>query len=145
MGTPITPPEKPVTPVTPSIPEGLATKLGKYGALASAVLAALAAIFDVELNAETLAAFVGSIVLLVTTMAGRFAQATALYRDSPKDILETLVDYADEFEDDVEDQAPPSDEELKNVYKGDPPEDPAAPEIPASSALGMTPDDQKEK
>lgn len=137
MGTPITPPDK---PSTPGIPEGLATKLGKYGALVAAVLAALAGIFDVELNTETLAAFAGSIVLLVTTMAGRFAQATALYRDSPKDILETLVDYADEFEDDVEETAP-TDEELNTVYEGDPPEDPA--EVPTSSALGMTPDDQK--
>jgi hypothetical protein len=130
MGSPANPPDSP--PAQPVIPEGLATKLGKYGALVTAVLAAAAGIFDVELNTETLAAFGGSLLLLVTTMAGRFAQAAALYRDSPKDVLETLVDYADNFEDTIEDKSPPTEEELKQDFPEDAPEDEVT-----SSALGV--------
>jgi hypothetical protein len=121
--TPLNPPDSP--PKAPVIPEGLATKLGKYGALVAAILAALAGIFDVELNAETLAAFAGSILLLVTTMAGRFAQAYAQYRDAPSpfqivtDLIENDGDL-DEFEDFIEERAP-DEGELKQDFPEDPP------------------------
>lgn len=113
-------------PEAPVIPEGLATKLGKYGALVAAILAALAGVFDVELNTETLAAFAGSIVLLVTTMAGRYAQAAAIYRDSPRQIVDELIEYADEFEDLVEDEKAPGEPDLVAEFPEDPPADPGA-------------------
>jgi hypothetical protein len=143
--TPVDPPDSP--PQAPVIPEGLATKLGKYGALVAAVLAALAGVFDVELNTETLAAFVGSIVLLVTTMWGRFKQAEAIYRDAPSP-FQVVTDYAasggfDEFEDFIEEKAP-GEEDLKETFPEDPPQDPmevpAQQEQPSSSALGLSPE-----
>lgn len=120
----VNPPDSP--PASPVIPEGLATKLGKYGALLAIVIGVLAEVFDVEVNAETFAAFGGSVLLLATTMAGRFAQAYALYRDAPFQAIGDLFDAGgfDEFEDYVETEVP-SESVLKSTFPEDPPEDPA--------------------
>lgn len=103
----------------PAIPEGLATKLGKYGALLAAVFAALAAIFDVEVDTETLAGFAGTIVLLVTTMWGRYKQAEAMYRDQPSVLVKDVASQIDEFEDFIEDA--PTEDELKQEFPEDAP------------------------
>lgn len=135
MGTPVNPPDSPPKP--PVIPEGLATKLGKYGAVLAIVLGVLAEVFDVEINTESIAAFGGSIVLLVTTMVGRYAQAAALYRDSPRDFLGTLLDMADEFEDTIEPDDPaPTEADLKTVYEGDPPPTHSNDPIPPAGSGG---------
>lgn len=133
-------------PTSLPIPKGLATKLGVGGGVIAAVLAVLAEIFDVEMDTETLVGLISSVVLLVTTMAGRFAQAYAQYRDAPSpfqigtDFIAAGGDF-DEFEDFIEERAP-DDAELVETFPEDPPpqddvpgQDP--PEEPQSSALGL--------
>lgn len=90
------PPDSP--PKAPVIPEGLATKLGKYGAPLILVLGLLADFADVDLDTETLAAFIGSVVVLVTTIAGRMAQAAAIYRDAPSP-LQGVTNVANQVND----------------------------------------------
>jgi hypothetical protein len=63
-----------------TIPVGLGTKLGALGTLALGVAALVAAVLDGDHSQETLVALAGAVITLCTTIAGRFAQAAAIYR-----------------------------------------------------------------
>jgi hypothetical protein len=75
--TPTAPPAQPV------IPLGFASKLGVYSAAVLAIAALVTAVLNGDHSAETLTALAGAVITLATTLAGRFAQAYAIYRDSP--------------------------------------------------------------
>jgi hypothetical protein len=77
----VNPPDSP--PKQPVIPEGLATKLGKYGTLALVVLGAFLEISNVSLDKDATLAGAAAVLTLITTIAGRMAQAAAIYRDAP--------------------------------------------------------------
>jgi hypothetical protein len=65
------------------IPEGLATKVGKYGAVLLGIVALVAAVLDGDHTEETIASLVGAVLLAVRMMDGRYKQAAAIYRDAP--------------------------------------------------------------
>ena len=88
----------------PKIPEGLATKLGKYGTFASLALAALVELADIHLDEETRTFLYGAFGLLVTTMLGRYAQATAQQRDTPSPMQ--MNDFSGEQDLDLVDEVP---------------------------------------
>ena len=67
-------------PAGPVIPEGLATQLGKYGALAAIVVGILLEALGINLSAEAQASLGAAVVLLVTTMLGRYKQAETAIR-----------------------------------------------------------------
>lgn len=77
----VNPPDSP--PTAPVIPEGLATKLGKYGALGLVLLGAFLEISHVSLDKDATLAGGAALLTLVTTIAGRMYQAAAIYRDAP--------------------------------------------------------------
>lgn len=98
--SPLNPPDSP--PKAPVIPEGLATKLGKWGALA-ALLLTLVQEAGVDLDLTSKETLRSSILLAVVTMAGRYLQAAAVFRDAPSpaqtddasgevDLLDAIVD-----------------------------------------------------
>lgn len=79
MSTPST-----IAPATDTvIAEGPASKAAKAVAALLAVVAAVTAVLHGDHTPETLAAGAGAVVVLVTYLAGRYAQAVAIFRDSP--------------------------------------------------------------
>lgn len=95
----INPPDSP--PKAPVIPEGLATKLGKYGALLLLVLGAFLEVSHVSLDKDATLAAAGAVLTLITTIAGRMAQAAAIYRDAPSptqgvtNVANSVTDWLD--------------------------------------------------
>jgi hypothetical protein len=66
------------------IPVGLASKVGAVTAAVFALVAAGTAVLHGDHSQETIAAGAVAAVTVWTFMAGRFAQAYALYRDRPR-------------------------------------------------------------
>jgi hypothetical protein len=60
------------------VPVGTTTKVGAAGAAVLALGAGVAAVVNGDLSTETITALVGAVVTLVTVLAGRYAQATAI-------------------------------------------------------------------
>jgi hypothetical protein len=81
MSSAFNPPDSP--PSHPLIPEGLATKLGKYGAPLVALLGFLVDVTGIDVDTTTLVGALGGLALIITTMAGRYAQAVAAYKSQP--------------------------------------------------------------
>lgn len=73
----LNPPDSP--PANPVIPEGFATKLGKYGALLLAVVAAAQPFLDGEHNGDARFYAALATIIAVATIAGRMLQAAAQY------------------------------------------------------------------
>lgn len=70
-------------PDSPStIPVGLGTQLGTLGTVVLGFVALLTAVLHGDHSAETIAALLGAVTTLVTTIGGRMAQAAAIYRAS---------------------------------------------------------------
>lgn len=69
--------------VTTTINEGPASKAAKAVAALLALVTAVTAVLHGDHTPETLAAGAGAVLVLVTYLAGRYAQATAVLRDSP--------------------------------------------------------------
>jgi hypothetical protein len=67
----------------PAIPVGLGTTLGALGTMILGVAALVSAVLGGDHTAETLGALASAAVVLVATIAGRFAQAYAIYRSLP--------------------------------------------------------------
>lgn len=65
------------------IPEGPASKAAKAVAALLAIVTAVTAVLHGDHTPETLFAGAGAVVVLVTYLAGRYAQAVAVFRDSP--------------------------------------------------------------
>lgn len=65
------------------IPVGWASKLGAYSGAVLAIVALATGVLDGDHSAETLTSLAGAVILLGTTIAGRMAQAYAIYRDNP--------------------------------------------------------------
>lgn len=74
-------PEAP--PATPVIPVGLGTKLGALGTSVLGLAALVSAFLGGDHSAETVGALVSASIVLIATIAGRFAQAYAIYRNKP--------------------------------------------------------------
>ncbi|HEY6758265.1 MAG TPA: hypothetical protein VI318_02200 [Baekduia sp.] len=66
------------TPDIEPVPVGTTTKIGAAGAAVLALAAGVAAVVNGDLSTETITALVGAVVTLVTVLAGRYAQATAI-------------------------------------------------------------------
>lgn len=78
--TPTSPPAPPVIPI------GLGTATG-LGVAAAAFVGGIVSVFvNGDHTPETIMAFATATVTLVTVLAGRFAQAYALYRDAPSSV-----------------------------------------------------------
>jgi hypothetical protein len=75
--TPTSPPAPPVIPI------GLGTSTGLGTAAALFVGGVVSLFIDGDHTPETIMSFAAATVTLVTVLAGRFAQAYALYRDAP--------------------------------------------------------------
>lgn len=69
--------------VTTNISEGPASKAAKAVAALLALVTAVTAVLHGDHTPETLAAGAGAVLVLVTYLAGRYAQAVAIVRDSP--------------------------------------------------------------
>lgn len=125
------------------IPTGLATRLGVIGTAGLAVAALIAAILTGNHSADTQTALIGAVATLVTTMIGRYAQATALARDipSPKQLADAsgeadvLGDLISSLPDSPATHEVPEPTALTQVYgAGEPPADP--PVLPGDPAAG---------
>lgn len=71
-------PSAAVTPDIAPVPVGATTKIGAAGAAVLALAAGVAAVLSGDLSPETITALGGAVVTLVTVLAGRYAQATAI-------------------------------------------------------------------
>lgn len=69
--------------VETKIAKGLATHVGQVVGAAFALIALVTAVLDGDHSQETITALILSAITFVTLMAGRFAQAYALLRDTP--------------------------------------------------------------
>jgi hypothetical protein len=67
----------------PAISIGLGTKLGALGTTILGVAALVSAVLGGDHTAETIGALASAAIVLVATIAGRFAQAYAIYRNLP--------------------------------------------------------------
>jgi hypothetical protein len=115
----VNPPDSP--PAAPVISEGLATKMGKWGTALLAVVAAFGPLLDGFGTQDskwfaTLAAAVG-----IATIIGRMLQSAAALRDAPSPTQVPPV--VDDAGDDValSDEVPPTVDEARPMYPGDPP------------------------
>ena len=91
--TPATPPQDPTAPPNTIVPVGWTSLLGVYSTAALAIVALVAAILNGDHSQETLLALAGAVITLVSTLAGRFAQAVAIYRAKPG--LGSIVEAAE--------------------------------------------------
>jgi hypothetical protein len=66
-----------------AIPVGLGTMLGAFGTTILGVAALVSAVLGGDHTAETVGALASAAIVLVATIAGRFAQAYAIYRNPP--------------------------------------------------------------
>lgn len=87
---------------TPTIPEGLATKLGKYGAAATILLALIVELANVNLSEDTEKLALGALSLVLTTIAGRMAQGYAQHRDAPSPAQ--LDDFSGVYDDETDER-----------------------------------------
>ena len=91
------------------IPVGLATKLGVYAGVGGILVALLLEATGTNLDPDTLKAAGGGWLALLVTMAGRFAQAYAKYRDAPGTESGLVDEDLDELPEDTdESESPPA-------------------------------------
>jgi hypothetical protein len=128
---PLSPPDSPLK--GPVIPEGLATKIGKFGAPLTLILAVLADQTGINFDQTTTFGFFGALALALMTMAGRYAQATAALRDSPSPAQEVEAGADDLYADEALLPDPPSEEELKAQH---PEEDVTMSDVPDAQRPG---------
>jgi len=126
---PMNPPDSP--PHVPVIPEGLATKLGKYGAPAVLLLSLLADQTGVNFDQTSLFGFLGALALALATMGGRYWQAAAALRDAPSPVQTVELGSDDLLDDDV--TGPPPHSELEAAYPG---EDAGMDDVPEGAVGG---------
>lgn len=111
MPSAVNPPDSPPRP--PVIPEGLATKLGKFGGPLVIALGALADATGVSLDGTSEKTFWAGLGLIALTMAGRYLQAYAHYRNAPSptqtDDATGEDDAYDEYDQDATPEAAPMD------------------------------------
>lgn len=106
MTSAMNPPDSP--PAGPVIPEGLATKLGKFGAPVILLAGILTDVSGVELDGTSEKAFYSSLGLIALTMAGRFLQSYAALRDAPSPSQKLNEDdYSGELDVDIPEGEPP--------------------------------------
>lgn len=76
------------------IPVGIGTSLGVLGAMVSGVAALVASVWSGDHTAETIGALASAVFVLAVTIAGRFAQAYAIYRSKvdPDQIIAAMED-----------------------------------------------------
>jgi hypothetical protein len=115
--------------VSTPIAEGPASKYGKAGAALLALVAAVTAVLHGDHSIETVMSGGGAVVILVTYMAGRYAQATALLRDARSPAAAPMQPIAV--------AAPLLDDEVDELAHDDEPPD--APALPADE--GKVPPD----
>jgi hypothetical protein len=76
-----------------NIPIGFASKLGVYSASVLAIAALVTAVLNGDHSEATLTTLAGAVITLVTTLAGRFAQAYAILRSDQS--IQGAVDALD--------------------------------------------------